>query len=62
MVKKRLAALCADDNMLYFDENSRDVICSCKEMSILIIDLNNINLDYTNNNEDEPKILFMSDF
>ena len=48
--------------MLYFDENSRDVICSCKEMSILIIDLNNINLDYTNYNEDEPKILFMSDF
>ena len=35
---------------------------SCDEMSILIIDLTNINFDYTNYNEDDPKILFMSDF
>ena len=50
-VKKLLSTLCADDNILYFNEDSVKVIFSCNEMGILNIDLNNINLDVTYYNE-----------
>ena len=54
MIKKLLTALYADDNILYFNENSGDAVFSCYDMGIFSIDLNNINLDDTNYDEDDP--------
>ena len=34
-----------DENILYFDEDSGNVVFNCNGMGILNIDLNNINLD-----------------
>ena len=55
IIKKLLTALYTYDDILYFYENSDDVVFSCNEMGILIIDLNNINLDNTNYDEDDPE-------
>ena len=57
MIKKLLTALYADDNILYFNENSGDAVFSCYDMSIFSIDLNNINLDDTNYDEDDPETI-----
>ena len=54
LLKKLFTALYADDNILYFNEDSGDAVFSCNEMGILRIDLNNINLDDTNYDEDDP--------
>ena len=62
MIKKLLIVLYADDNLLYFKEDSDDVILSFKEMGILCVDLNSINFDNSNYNKGEPISLFMSDF
>ena len=56
-VKKLLPTLYVDDNVLYFNEDSVKVIFSCNEMGILNIDLNNINLDVTYYNEDDPETI-----
>ena len=53
MIKKLFTALYADENILYFNEDSGDVIFNCNETGILNIDLNNINLD-NNFDEDDP--------
>ena len=53
MIKELFTALYADENILYFNEDFGNVVFSCNEMSILIIDLNNINLD-KNFDEDDP--------
>ena len=45
MIKELCAALYADENILYFNEDSGNVVFTCKEMGVLDIDLNNINLD-----------------
>ena len=47
----------ADENILYFNEDSDAAVFSCDEMGILSIDLNNINLDDTNNDEDGPETI-----
>ena len=47
MIKKLYAAFCADENIIYFDEDSDNVLIFLNEMGILNIDLNNINLDNT---------------
>ena len=62
MVKILFTALYADENILYFSEYSGNVVFICNEMGILNIDLNNINLDDTNYEEDDPILLFLSDF
>ena len=54
MVKILFTALYADENILYFSEYSGNVVFICNEMGILNIDLNNINLDDTNYEEDDP--------
>ena len=54
-------ALYGDENILYFNEGFGNVVFNCNGMSILNIDLNNINLD-NNFDEDDPHILFLSDF
>ena len=53
MIKNFFTALYADENILYFVEDSSNVVFICKEMGILNIDLNNIN-HYDNFDEDDP--------
>ena len=48
----------ADENILYFNEDSGNVIFNCNGMGILDIDLNNINLGY-NFNEDDPNTIIL---
>ena len=45
MIKELVTALYADENILYFDEDSGNVLFSCNEIGILNINLNNTNLD-----------------
>ena len=58
MIKKRFTALYADENTLYFNEDSGNVVLSLNEMGILNIDLNNINLD-NNFDEDDADIIIL---
>ena len=44
-IKNVFTALYADENILYLNEDSGNIIFSCNEMGIFNIDLNNINLD-----------------
>ena len=53
MIDKIYNVLYADENIVYFNENSGDATFSCNEMGILSVDLNNINLD-NNFDEDHP--------
>ena len=53
MIKELFTTLYADENILYFNEDSGNVVFSCNDMGILNIDLNTINLD-NNFDEDDP--------
>ena len=44
-IKELDTALCADENILYFNEGSVNAICYCDKIGILNIDISNINLD-----------------
>ena len=57
MIKKFFTDIYADDNIICFNEYSGDVIFCCNEMGILRIDLNNINLDNSNYDEEEPETI-----
>ena len=57
MIKRNVAVLYTDDNILYFNEDSSDVIFSYNEMGILSVGPNNINLDNTNYDEDDPETI-----
>ena len=54
IIKILFAALYADENVLYFNEDSSKAKFICNGMGILNIYLNNINLDDTNYDEDDP--------
>ena len=58
MIKEFYTALYADENILYFNDDSGNFIFSCNKMSILNIDINNINLD-NNFNEDDPDTIVL---
>ena len=53
MIKELFTALHADENILYFNEDSSNVTFSCNDMGILNMDINNINIDI-NFDEDDP--------
>ena len=55
---KKLYTLVSDENILYFNENFRNVVFSCNEMGIFNIDLNNINLD-NKFDEDDPSTMIL---
>ena len=61
IIKELSTALYTDENMLYFNEDSGNVVFSCNEMGILNIDLNNINLDH-NFNEDYRDAIILTRF
>ena len=44
---------------LYFNEDSGNVVLSCNEISILNIDLNNIKLDDSNYEQDDPATIIL---
>ena len=48
----------AGENILYFNEDSGNVVFSCDEMGILNIEFNNINLD-NNFDEDDPDTIIL---
>ena len=48
----------ADENILYFNEHSSNVVLNCNGIGILNIDPNNIDLDDTNYDEDDPDNIF----
>ena len=54
IIKQRYTVLYANDGLLFFDEDSDDVIFCCDEIGILCANLNNINLDnnFDGNNPD----------
>ena len=58
IIKKLSSALYEDENILYFNEDSGDVIFCCNEMGILNVNLNNINLD-NNFDEDDPDTIIL---
>ena len=47
----------ADYSILFFNKDSGDAIFSCNKMDILSTDLNNINLNDTNYDEDDPETI-----
>ena len=58
MIKKLFATLYADENILYFNEDSGNVVFHCNEMGILNIDLNDIDLD-SNFDKDDPDTIIL---
>ena len=59
MIKKLLTALYGIENILYFNEYCSNVTFCCNEMGILSVNLNNINLDDTNYEEDDPDTIIL---
>ena len=53
-IKKLFTVLYVDENILYFNEDSSNVVFNYNEMSIRNIDLNCIKLDDNNFFEDDP--------
>ena len=51
----------ADENLLYFNEDSGDTVFNYNEMGIVNIDLNNIDLD-NNFDEEDPDTIILSYF
>ena len=61
MIKTLGNGLFSNDNIIFVTEGSNYVTWVSAEMGILSVDLNNINLDGVNFDEDDVKLLFMSD-
>ena len=59
MIKEPFTSLYIDKNILYFNEDSRNVVFSCNEMGILSVNLNNINLDNTFDEDDPDTIILI---
>ena len=57
MTKKLFTALHADDNRLYFNKDSGNIVFSCNEIGIINIYLHYINIDDTNYNGDDPETI-----
>ena len=49
----------ADENVLYFDEDYDNARFNCNGMVVLNMDLNNINLDDTHYEEDNPDTIIL---
>ena len=61
-IKILFTALYADENILYFSEDSSNVVFNCNGMGILNIGLNNINLDDTNYDEHDSDTIILIRF
>ena len=58
VIKKLFTALYTDENILYLNEDSGNVVFSCNEMGILNMGVKNINLD-NNFDEDDPDTIII---
>ena len=58
MIQNLFSALYADENIIYFNENSGNVVFNCNGMGIVNIELNNINPD-NNFDEDDPDTIIL---
>ena len=58
MIKKLFTGLYADENILYFIEDSVNVVFNCNGVGVLNIDINNINLD-NDFDEDDPDTVIL---
>ena len=58
-IKKNFNASYADENILYFNEDSSNAVLICKEMGVLNTDLNNINLDNSFDEDDRNTIIII---
>ena len=54
MIKILFTDFHADRNILYFNEDSGNVTFCCNEMAVLSVKLNNIDLDNSNYEKDDP--------
>ena len=59
MIKKLFNVLHADENIFYFNEDSDNARFNCNGMVVLNIHLNNINLDDTHYEEDDPDTIIL---
>ena len=59
MIKTLFTDFHVDENILFFGEDSSNVVFICNGMGIFNIDLNNINLDDTNYDEDDPDTIIL---
>ena len=57
MIKELFTALYADENMLYFNEDSGNVVFSCNVMGIVNIDLKNINYGKSFDEDDRDTVI-----
>ena len=57
MIKELFTTLYADENILYFNEDSSNVAFSCNEIGVLNIDLCDINLDHRICEDDPDTII-----
>ena len=57
MIKELFTALYADENILYFNEDSGNVVFSCNVMGIVNIDLKNINLGKSFDEDDRDTVI-----
>ena len=53
MIKKLFTYLYVDEKILYFNEDSSNVVFNCNRMDIFNKYFNNINLDDANDEEDD---------
>ena len=60
MIKIVFTDFYTDESILYFNEDSGNVVITCNGMGIFDTDLNNINLDDTNYDKDNPDIIILS--
>ena len=60
MIKKLFTALYVNKNILYFNEDSVNVIFYCNKMNILNVNLKNINADDINYEEDDPDTIIQT--
>ena len=54
MIKILFTVLYTNEDILYYDEDSGNIVFSCSGIGILNIDLNNINLNDINYGKDGP--------
>ena len=59
VIKELPTAFYPDENKLYFNKNSGNTIFSYNEMRVLNINHNNIDLDDTNYDEDNPETIIL---
>ena len=57
---KIFTTLYADENILYFNKDFSNVTFFCNKMGILRVNLKNVNLDYTNYDEDGPDTIILT--